>query len=702
MASPGAPRSPFQEALELFSSGQMARAEEVLRALVAGGRAPPEAVELLGGVLSAQGRIAEALEWYDRARLLRPSSPSLRHNRAQALAMLGRPREALAELEEAVRLKPDLHPAWNQMGGVLAVLGETAPAERAYRRALALKPDHAETHYNLGLLFQEASRPDEAIACYRKALQARPQFAAAHNNLANALKTRGRLDDALAHYAQAIGLDPGLADAYSNFGTALREAGRVDEAIPLLERAVALKPGAAAVQNNLGIAYFARNRLAEAAQCHTRALEIDPAFHEARNNLGNALAALGRAEEALACYEAVLEADPGHADAHSNLGLHLQEQGDIEGAMGHYERALESRPAHSDAINNLGYLLQEQGRREEAMALYERAIAADPRNARAAYNLGLARLCRFEFERGWELCELRYHTTPPVAVPRAFPWPRFGRDDFGKGHRTAIWREQGVGDQLLYATLLPELAERGERFVLEIDRRLIDAFRRSHPDWTVVAPEGPEERFAGCDRHLAIASLPGLMRPSVASFARQPRALLAADGERAAGYRARLHAPGTRVVGISWRSFQPRARGYLQRKKSVELALFKALSRREGLRLLDLQYGDTAEERARFGEAGGRLGRIEELDLFNDLEGVLAAVEACDVVVTTSNVTAHFAGVLGKPALLFYLAANPPFHYWVPGGDARSLWYPSVRIVTDPAIDTWTRALERIDELLDA
>lgn len=702
MASPGVPRPPFQEALDLFGSGDMARAEEVLRGAVAGEHAPPEALELLGGVLSAQGRFAEALQWYDRAKALRPSSPSLRHNRAQALSVLGRPREALEDLEEAVRLKPDLHPAWNQMGGVLAALGDTAAAERAYRKALALRPEHAETHYNLGLAFQEGARPDEAIACYRKALQLRPQFAAAHNNLANALKTRGRVDEALAHYAQAIRLDPGLADAHSNLGTALREAGRVDEAIPLLERAVALRPGAAAVQNNLGIAYFARNRFAEALERHARALEIDPAFHEARNNLGNALAALGRGEEAVACYEAVLAADPAHADAHSNLGLHLQEQGDLEGAMRHYERALAIRPGHSDAINNLGYLLQEQGRREDAMALYERAVAADSRNARAAYNLGLARLCRFEFEPGWALCELRYHTTPPVAVPRAFPWPRLELRDLGQGHRTAIWREQGVGDQLLYATLLPELAQRGERFVLEIDRRLIEAFRRSYPDWTVVAPEGGDDRFAGCDRHLAIASLPGLVRPTLESFAAQPRALLVADAQRAAGYRARLQSPGKRVVGISWRSFQPRARAYLQRKKSVDLELFKALSRRADLILLDLQYGDTAQERARFAAAGGRLARLDDLDLFNDLEGVLAAVEACDVVVTTSNVTAHFAGVLGKPALLFYLAANPPFHYWVPGPDGRSPWYPSVRIVTDAAIDNWARALELIDELLDA
>lgn len=257
-----------------------------------------------------------------------------------------------------------------------------------------------------------------------------------------------------------------------------------------------------------------------------------------------------------------------------------------------------------------------------------------------------------------------------------------------------------MGDQLLYATLLPELAARGESFVLEVDARLVAAFRRSHPLWVVEPPERSGAAFAACDRHLAIASLPLLLRPALADFSRQPAALLEADPARTAQYRARLHEPGRRLVGISWRSFQPRARGYVQRKKSMDLGFFRAMSLREDLKLLDLQYGDTAAERERFAAGGGRLLRIEDLDLFGDIDGVLAAVQACDVVVTTSNVTAHFAGVLGKPALLFYLGANPPFHYWVPDASGRCIWYPSVRIVTDRAIDTWPEALERIDELL--
>jgi ADP-heptose:LPS heptosyltransferase len=291
---------------------------------------------------------------------------------------------------------------------------------------------------------------------------------------------------------------------------------------------------------------------------------------------------------------------------------------------------------------------------------------------------------------------LRYHTVPPVAVLRPFRIPVFTAADWGQGRRIAIWREQGVGDQLLYSTLLPELAARGEQFVLEVDKRLVAAYSRAHPTWKVVPPEESEAAFAGCDRHLALASLPLLLRPNAASFAAQPHALLQADAPRAAGFRKRLGTPGRRVVGFSWRSFQPSPRAYLQRKKSAALASFLPLAQRDDIDLLDLQYGDTAAEREAFATAGRRLVRLEELDLFNDLDGLLAAIEACDLVLTTSNVTAHLAGVLGKETLLMYLAGNPPFHYWVPGAAGRSLWYPSVRIVTGEELRGWEEMVDRV------
>ena len=690
----------YARALALYQGGRAGEAEQVLRELLAGPAPSVEALQLMGIVVSAQGRVAESLAWLDQARARAPDNASVLHNRAQSLALLGRLAEARADLERAVALKADMQPAWNLLASVLASQGEREGAERAYRRALALRPANAETYYNFAIFCNDAGRIDEAIAGYRKALQLRAAFPEAHVNLANALKMKGRLDEAFAHYAEALRLRPEFPIALANYGTALREAGRAEEAIALLERAGQLLPQSESVWNTLGIAYFERGRFAEAVECYRRALELRPGFHHAHTNLGNALSALGRQDEAIASFRAAIALAPGEPEAHSNLAVTLQERGEIEAAIASYERALAIRPDYPDAINNLGYLLQEQGRRREAMALFRRVLDAHPGHARAEYNLALAHLAEFEFESGWKLHEARYRTQPPVAIARPFAIPAFSAADWGRGTRLAIWREQGVGDQLLYSTLLPELEACGQEFVLEVDARLVPAFQRAHPAWNVVAPEQSAAAFAGCDRHAAMGTLAGLLRPSSASFAGQPDALLAADPARAAAYRDRLHAIGTRPIGISWRSFQPSTRGYVERKKSAPLAAFKALSQAGDLGLLDLQYGDTAAEREAFAREGGRLARLEDLDLFKDLDGVMAAIAACDAVLTTSNVTAHLAGALGKRTLLVYLAANPPFHYWSTDADGRCLWYPSMRIVTGREIDTWDKALARAGALL--
>lgn len=517
-----------------------------------------------------------------------------------------------------------------------------------------------------------------------------------------ALFQSGRHAEAEPILRAVLAAQPELDPAWNLLGgvlAALHDAAGAERAY---RRAIALKPGLPEPYFNLGMTLEALHRADEAITCYRRAVALRPAFIEARNNLGNALASLGDSEGAIAAYSAVLAHDPENADANTNLGLVLQDRGDLAGAEGRYGKALRQRPDHPDALNNLGYLLEERGRRKEAMALYRRALEANPNAARAAYNLGLAHLSEFEFGRGWNLHEMRFVTAPPVAVPRTLPVPVFAPEDFGGGHRLAIWPEQGIGDQLLYSTLAVELEARGQPFVMEVDRRLKGAFERAHPRWTIETLDSSALSFAACDRHIAVGSLPRLLRTTRESFTRQPRALLKADGPRARQMRTRAAPANERLVGISWKSFQPKGRAHVARKKSAPLEAFMKLSNTPGVRLLDLQYGDTAAERERFAQAGGHLVHFDDLDLFNDLDGVLAAIEACDLVATTSNVTAHLAGALGKRTLLFYLGGHSPFHYWVPGEDGRCLWYPSVEIVTGPALDTWERALERVHELVAA
>jgi magnesium transporter len=231
-----------------------------------------------------------------------------------------------------------------------------------------------------------------------------------------------------------------------------------------------------------------------------------------------------------------------------------------------------------------------------------------------------------------------------------------------------------------------------------VDRRLLAAYRRAFPKSDFVALDDPPAaplQTAGAA--LFAGSLPGLFRPSVASFARQPLSVLKAAPERVALYRGRL-GPGFRVA-LSWRSQRA---GRLGREKSVALADFAPLFGLPGVQLVDVQYGDTAVEReACVREHGASLAHFDDVDCFRDLDELLAILEGCDLLITTSNSSAHLAAALGTPVWLLYPAGRAPFHYWASAGDGRCLWYPSVEIVTGPQFPDWPSLIRHVAHRLD-
>jgi ADP-heptose:LPS heptosyltransferase len=241
----------------------------------------------------------------------------------------------------------------------------------------------------------------------------------------------------------------------------------------------------------------------------------------------------------------------------------------------------------------------------------------------------------------------------------------------------------------LFSTLLPELAGTEVPFVYEVDRRLLGAYERAFPAQRFVPQEEPpREVLQRASRVLLAGSLPRFFRTSVESFGRQPAKLLSALPGRVDYYRTQLAAlgPGLKVA-LSWRSSR-KVRSAPD--KSAPLEQLAPLLELERTRFVDVQYGDTAAERGVAEVASGaRLLRFDGVDFHNDLDEMLAILEACDLVITTSNATAHFAGALGMRTWLLYLADQAPFHYWAHGGSYRSLWYPSVEIVTAPHLADW-------------
>lgn len=552
--------------------------------------------------------------------------------------------------------------------------GRAADAERLLRARVAGAAADAEAIHLLGFILATTGRAAEGLPLIDRSVALDPRNAGYLDNRAQVLIQLDRADEAVRDALAVTALEPRFADGWLHLAQAQRRRGGGAESLAAAERALALDPRHVGACYHAALLHLEAGDRAAAERGFARVLELEPAHASALNSLGIIQRESGRDAEALESFARAAASEPGNASAQNNLGLALQQAGRLAEALEAFVRA-----GFPESLANAAGLALELERLEPARDLYARAGQLRPGFADAQYGAGQVALREHRFAEGWEGYEQRFHTRPALAEPRAMAVPRLDHDTLAAARRVAVWSEQGLGDQILFTTLLPELERRGIGAVVEVDARLLGLYRRSLPAFEFTSGADSSTAFAACDFQIPIGSLPRLLRRNAASFAGQPRALLRPDPARVEAIGEALG--GGPVIAISWRSPQAGGRRALGERKSVPLESFAALAARTGARLLDLQYDEATEERRAFeARHPGVLFRLGGLDTRDDLEGVAAALAACGRLVTSSNATAHLAGALGVPTELLLPRGWAPFPYWVPGADGRSLWYPSVAI----------------------
>ena len=185
-----------------------------------------------------------------------------------------------------------------------------------------------------------------------------------------------------------------------------------------------------------------------------------------------------------------------------------------------------------------------------------------------------------------------------------------------------------------------------------------------------------------CDYHIPLQSLGGLLRNDMRDFDRTVKGYLKADPERVEAIRTELNLEGKTAIGISWRSIQTK-----YKTKSIQLRDMERLFSGLDVVLVNLQYGDVEDEIREFKDATGiEVVQCASVDNREDLDGLAALIEVCDLVVSTSNVTVHLAGALAKDTwvLLHYVS----IYYWLVER-TDSIWYPSLTLYRQPKLDDW-------------
>src|SRR5947207_9701366 len=138
----------------------------------------------------------QAVDEFQKALGLAPSSARERLNYGLALLRAGKTKEGIAEIEKAQKQDPKIPHTWFN-------LGIAYKKDSQYDKAIAqldgmerLVPDEPKTHYNLAVLYKLNGKTDAALKEFEIASKLDPNLAGPHFQLYNAYRGASRSADA--------------------------------------------------------------------------------------------------------------------------------------------------------------------------------------------------------------------------------------------------------------------------------------------------------------------------------------------------------------------------------------------------------------------------------------------------------------------------------------------------------------------------
>ena len=485
------------------------------------------------------------------------------------------------------------------------------------------------------------------------------------------------------------------AHAYDR-GLRLSSQGRHLEAISCFEQALAERPGDVKTLFALGNTARALGLAQPAAEFFRKVLAQEPQRLEALVNLANLLRSQGQFEAARALLEPALARDPESPELLLTLGSAWRESGDNRRARVCYRAALAARPNFPAALSNLADILADDGQFDAARTLYDRAIKADSGNAQARLNRAVLHLLVGNLKQGWRDYAAREEVANkvPATALKLTEW----RGGPLKRSRLLVRAEQGVGDQIMFMSLIPDLLARAEKeggsIILECEPRLVSLAARAFPaasvkpqslvtaNGIVAADYSWLKTAGGANAVTLMGSLPRWLRASLDSFPKEHVFLTPDPAEKSRWSEAFAASGALPHIGICWRSGKSGGHRAVQ---YAPLDAWGAFLRDLPGTLVCCQYDAAADEVAELARLSGRKIFVPPaLDQKNELDRTAAMLAALDVLVSAPTAVSWLGASVGVKTLKLLYDTS-----WTAFGQTYEPLAPSCRCVMPKARGDW-------------
>ena len=446
------------------------------------------------------------------------------------------------------------------------------------------------------------------------------------------------------------------------------------------------------VYNMLSISLVGQKKYGKAIAVLQKALKIFPKSAEIICNIGNVFNAQKKYGKALKEYEQALSIKPGYAEVYYNIANIQKEQKKFDESSINYNKAIQIKPDYVDAYCNLGTVKKHQQKIKEAIINYKKALKINPRHKNTIINLGYLNLSNENFQDGWKAHERRVEILilyENLKLKNKIVWD--GKKFQGK---LLVIGEQGLGDHILFGSMLNDLSKKHSEIIVMVEERLFSLFKRSFPKISFISNKNGIKNIS-FEKYIFLGSLGKFFRNTSSSFPENQVSFLTPDNKNVANIKKLIKNRGIKKIGLSWMT------NSLNNKKerSIPLKKFIPILKNHNFDFFDLQYGDTKKERSLVcSKTRNNIIHFNSLDYTNDIEGLAALISECDLVITIANFTTQLAGSLGVPTWVL-LPHTCHWRWFLKRSD--SLWYPSIRLFRQAKGGDWDTVINNINESLN-
>ena len=557
-------------------------------------KAPPGKLLKKVRALQNRGQFQESLKICEKLTSQGYVSFDLLHFHGLALRGCDQPEAALLKLDAALKLRPTDATIYNSLGVVFLQMKETEAAIELFKQATKLNQKSYDAWKNLGIALRVAERYQAAVVAFT-----------------------------CAHHIDKKQVEPLLNIVYVYID--VRQYKRAEEAMDqLLANCSKVTPDLMLKRMLIAV------RLEDLDFLETHYGKID------RSNLNP---------------EELAELD--HCWAYF-----LESTGRYDEAIELLEYCIQEDTSHRMAfMTHLGLCYSETGRLDKAIALHEDIVAAYPEFVEARYNLAFLHFKNGELAKGYENFEARWQWREFPSKRRQFDAPQWNGESLD-GKRLLVWREQGIGDEVRYASMLQDLEQMGTTVTFECAPKLQALWEKSFP-WATIREEGPlncinDPDYTCFDFQIPVGSLATSLRPSLQSYDELQHPWIARNASSEANIREKLGITNNELlVGLCWRSSNQAAS---RDKYFLTCEQLQPFANFDNIRWVNVQYDAERDEIETFRNLGIAIHDFTDLDQKDDLVGACNLLGACDAVITIGGSVADLAGGLGVP--MIYMTAE--------------------------------------------